>query len=213
MTAPPPKTQPWHQLPEERAPAHQAFQCFLELGPARTVAEAARRLGKRQSLLWRWARRHQWRHRVWAHDVQEAQRSEAAVREQRGAALRQRLEEVDQMGRACLVYFRTMVRRDPETGEINFDAHFTPQVALRFLELALKAQGAFDKPAPEETPDEQPAADLFGLADAELAELIDLARERADEQDQRKDNGDESDQSSTDEEEDEQHQEPADEER
>jgi hypothetical protein len=70
-------------------------------------------------------------------------------------------------------------------------------VALRFLELALKAQGAFDKSTPDEKSEDQPAADLFGMADAELMELIDLARERADQHDHRKDNGDESDRQST----------------
>jgi hypothetical protein len=106
------------------------------------------------------------------------------------------LDDLDRMGLACLAFFRTMVRRDPATAEISFDARFTPQVALRFLELALKAQGAFHRPAAEEE-GERPSADLFGLADTELMELIDLARERAGEHDPRKDNEDESDQDST----------------
>jgi hypothetical protein len=101
------------------------------------------------------------------------------------------------MGRACLAFFRTMVRRDPETGEVSFDTRFTPQVALRFLELALRAQGAFDRPAPDDKSAERPAADLFGLADAELMELIDLARERADQQHQREDESNESHEGST----------------
>ncbi|NIM05568.1 MAG: hypothetical protein GTN65_08115 [Armatimonadetes bacterium] len=101
------------------------------------------------------------------------------------------------MSRACLAFFRTLVRRDPESGEVVFDTRFTPQVALRFLELALRAQGVFDRKAPEEESDERSAADLFGLADAELMEMIDLARERADQQDQRKENGNESDQGNT----------------
>ena len=57
--------------------------------------------------------------------------------------LQQHLDDVGRMGRACLLYFRTLVRRDPETQEINFAPQFTPTVALRFLEVALKAQGAF----------------------------------------------------------------------
>ena len=130
-------------------------------------------------------------------DVQQARQDETVVRQQREGVLRERLDDLDRMGRACLAFFRTMVRRDPETGEVSFDARFTPQVALRFLELALKAQGAFDRPAPDEKSDERPAADLFGLADKELMELIDIARERADQQYQGKDNGNESDQGNT----------------
>ena len=189
--------QPGAQLPRESGPAYEAFRVFLELGGGRTVAEVVRRLGKKESLIWRWVSRHDWRHRAWLWDVRQAGEDEAAVRQQRESLLRERLEDLDRMGRACLAFFRTMVRRDPETGEVNFDARFTPQVALRFLELALRAQGAFDRTAPEEKSDERSAADLFGLADGELVELIDLARERADQQGMRKDDGDESDQEST----------------
>jgi len=188
--------QPWAQLPGESGPAYEAFRVFLELGSRRSVAEVVRRLGKKGSLIWRWVTRHDWRHRAWLWDVQQAGEDEAAVRQQRERVLQERLEDLDRMGRACLAFFRTMVRRDPETGEVSFDVRFTPPVALRFLGLALRAQGAFARPAAEDKSDERPAADLFGLADAELMGLIDLARERADQQHQRKDESNESDQGS-----------------
>jgi hypothetical protein len=140
--------------------------------------------------------RHRWRERAWLWDLHQVRQEETEVRQQRERVLRERLEDLDRMGRACLAFFRTMVRRDPETAEISFDARFTPQVALRFLELALRAQGAFERSAAEDKSDERPAADLFGLADKELVELIDLARERV-EQHQGKDNGNESNQGST----------------
>ena len=149
------------------------------------------------SLMRRWADRRRWRERAWAWDLHQARQEETVVRRHREGVLQERLDDLDRMGRACLAYFRTLVRRDPETGEVIFDARFTPQVALRFLELALRAQGAFDRTAPEEKSDDRSAVDLFGMADAELMELIDLARTRADQHDHRKDNGDESDQEST----------------
>ena len=189
--------QPWSQLPGESGPAYEAFRVFLELGSGRSVAEVVRRLGKKESLIWRWVTRHDWRHRAWLWDAKQAGEDEAAVRQHRQGVLQERLEDLDRMGRACLAFFRTMVRRDPETGEVSFDVRFTPQVALRFLELALRAQGAFHQPTAEDKSDERPAGDLFGLADAELLELIDLARERADQQHQRKDNGNEPRQGST----------------
>ena len=170
---------PWEQTPGESGAAYAAFLTYRDLGPGRSFVGAARLLDRNESLLRRWATRHRWRERVWAWDVQQARQDEAVVRKQRETLLRERLEDLDRMGRACLAFFRTMVRRDPETGEVSFDPRFTPQVALRFLELALRAQGAFLRPEPEETPQEQPETDLFGLADAELAELIELARERA----------------------------------
>ena len=205
----------WERMPGESGPAYGAFLSYRELGPKRSFVRAARVVGRHESLLRRWATRYRWRHRAWLWDAHQAGEDEAAVRQQREGVLRERLDDLDRMGRACLAFFRTMVRRDPETGEVSFDAQFTPGVALRFLELALRAQGAFERPAAEDKSDVRPAADLFGLADAELMELIDLARERADQQGMRKGDGDESDQSSTyeEEEQDEQHQEPADEER
>ncbi len=186
--------QPWAQLPGESGPAYEAFRTFLELGPRRSVAEVVRRVGKKESLLWRWVTRHDWRHRAWLWEARQAGDDEVVVRQQREGVLQERLEDLDRMGRACLAFFRTMVRRDPETGEVSFDARFTPPVALRFLELALRAQGAFERPAPGDGSDQRPAADLFGLADGELTELMDLARERADQHDHRKDRSNEPDQ-------------------
>jgi hypothetical protein len=197
MAAASAEPKPWEQMSGESGAAYAAFLTYRELGPTRSFVGAARVVGRHESLLRRWATRYRWRERAWLWDLHQARQEETVVRQQREAVLRERLEDLDRMGRACLAFFRTMVRRDPETGEVNFDARFTPQVALRFLELALRAQGAFDRPAAEEKSDERSTTDLFGLADGELEELINLARERADQQDQRKDNGNESDQGST----------------
>jgi hypothetical protein len=183
-------------MPGESGPAYGAFLAYRNLGAKRSFVGAARVAGRHESLLRRWATRHRWRERAWQWYLQQARQEETDVRQQREGLLHARLEDLDRMSRACLAFFRTLVRRDPETGEVVFDAQFTPQVALRFLELALRAQGAFDRPAPDDKSDQRPVPDLFGLADAELTELMDLARERADQHDHRKDNGNESDQES-----------------
>jgi hypothetical protein len=163
------------------------------------VAEVIRQVGKRKSLVWRWATRHDWRHRAWAHDLHRDRQDEEAVRRERETVLQQRLQEVDQMGRASLVFFRTLVRRDPETGEVSFDPRFTPPVAQRFLELALRAQGAFAPANAGEKPEQEPrpaGGDLFQLADAELEELIALAKDRA-QQDEQEEQEHDSDKGST----------------
>jgi len=141
---------PWEQMPRESGPAYAAFLACRDLGRSRTFKATADRVGKHESLMRRWATRHRWRERVWAWDLQQARHQEAELRHHRETALRERLDDVDRIGRACLLFFRTMVRRDPETGEVSFDPQFTPQVALRFLELALRAQGAFDRPSPDD---------------------------------------------------------------
>jgi len=183
---------PSEQLPEESGKAYQAFRSFLELGPDRTIAGVVKLLAKSESLIRDWAARHDWRHRAWLYDRDQSRQDQTAVRQHRATVLSERLDDLDRMGLACLAFFRTMVRRDPATAEISFDPRFTPQVALRFLELALKAQGAFHRPAAEDE-GERPSADLFGLADAELIELIDLARQRADQQNHKQETNNESD--------------------
>ncbi len=194
-----PKAEPgsWERMPGESGPAYGAFLAYRNLGAKRSFVGAARLAGRHESLLRRWATRHRWRERAWQWDLQQARQEETVVRQQREGVLQERLGDLDRMGRACLAFLRTMVRRDPETGEVSFDARFTPQVALRVLELVLKAQGAFDRPAPDGKSAERPAADLFGLADGELTELMDLARQRADQHDHRRDNDGEADQGRT----------------
>lgn len=200
---------PWEQLSGESGPAYAAFLAYRDMGTTRTFVATARALGRHESLIRRWATRYRWRERAWRWDLRQADQDEAAVRQQREEKLRDRLEDLDRMGRACLAFFRTLIRRDPETGEVSFDVQFTPQVALRFLELALRAQGAFDRPAADDRAEERPVGDLFGLADAELVQLMDLARERADQQHQRKDESDESDQNGTQQEQHDEWEEPA----
>ncbi len=187
----------WEQVQAESGQAYAAFVAYRDMGPRRTFVGAARLVGRSESLLRRWAGRHNWRERVWQWDLQQARQDETVVRQHRAAVLSERLDDLDRMGLACLAFFRTMVRRDPATGEVAFDPRFTPQVALRFLELALKAQGAFDRPSRDEKAEERPAADLFGMADAELMELIELARQRAGQQDPGQETDDESDQGAT----------------
>ena len=192
---------PWEQMSSESGPAYATFLAYRDLGPKRTYVAAARLVGRHESLLRRWATRHRWRERAWAYDLDQARQEETVVRQQRETVLRERLEDIDRLGRACLIFFRTLIHRDPETGEISFDGRFTPQLALRFLELALRAQGAFDRPAADDQRDARPAGDLFGLADGELEALIEAARERAD-QHQREENDNESHQGSTEDEQD-----------
>jgi len=178
---------PWEQREQESAQAYEAFLAYRDLGPSRTFKATADRVGKHESLMRRWADRHRWRERVWAWDLHEARQDEAAVRQQRDEMLQQHLDDVGRMGRACLLYFRTLVRRDPETQEINFAPQFTPSVALRFLEVALKAQGAFVPSNRRDEPEQGPRpseGDLFLLPDGELEEIMALAKGRAQQNEQ-----------------------------
>jgi hypothetical protein len=56
------------QQPNESNKAYAAFSAYLNLGPERSLAAAAKVVGKTKWLLERWSARHQWVDRVRAHD-------------------------------------------------------------------------------------------------------------------------------------------------
>jgi hypothetical protein len=58
---------PFEQQPDETAKAFEAFRVYLNLGPARSLAEVARNLGKSEGLIERWSRRHHWGERISEH--------------------------------------------------------------------------------------------------------------------------------------------------
>ena len=53
--------------------AFTAFQTYLEMGPQRSLAAVAARLGKSKVLMERWSRRHTWLERIAAHGAFQAQ--------------------------------------------------------------------------------------------------------------------------------------------
>ena len=166
----------WEQQPGESAQAYRAFCTFRDLGRNRTVAAAAAEPKKKHpSKLYRWSRQHDWWGRAYAWDLVEARQDEAVVRQQREGAIRQLTEDTSRMWRVGVAYLLSMVQRDPETGKPVFGPKFTPAVALRFCELALKVQTGLAGP-PDRADSDQPA-DPSQLTNAELKEIIGLARE------------------------------------
>ncbi len=167
---------PWEQQPGESAQAYEAFCTFRDLGRDRTVtAAAAEPKKKHPSKLYRWSRQHDWWGRAYAWDLVEARQDEAAARQQRDGAIRQLTEDSSRMWRVGVAYLLNMVQRDPETGKPLFGPKFTPAVALRFCELALKVQTGLAGP-PGRADSDQPA-DPYQFTNAELKEIIGLARE------------------------------------
>lgn len=57
----------FERLPRESVKAFTAFQAYLDLGPQRSLAAVAARLGKSKVLMERWSRRYDWSGRVAAH--------------------------------------------------------------------------------------------------------------------------------------------------
>ena len=57
----------FEQQPRESAKAFAAFSLYLNLGPERSMAEVAKKLGKSGGLIERWSRKFDWSSRVQAH--------------------------------------------------------------------------------------------------------------------------------------------------
>ena len=165
----------WVRHPDESSPAHAAFLAYRDLGQARTFVAAARSLAKNERLIRRWAVRYRWRERVWAWEVAQSRQDEEVARRQRDGALQQLMDDSSRLWRAAMAYFWTLIDRDPETGKPVFGSKFTPAVALKFCELALRVQTGLAG-RPDSVESDQPA-DPFQLTSAELRELIGVARE------------------------------------
>jgi hypothetical protein len=54
----------WSRLPNESAKAFAGYVAFAALGPDRTYAKVAAKLGKSEQLMARWGKRHNWHNRA-----------------------------------------------------------------------------------------------------------------------------------------------------
>lgn len=88
---------PWEQQPQETTEAYEAATIFFDLGPRRTFAETARRLGRSRGYVRNLATRHQWKERAQAYDQhrQQARRSQREQEPVKPAATPPPLEEAN----------------------------------------------------------------------------------------------------------------------
>ena len=69
MTTKPPE--PWTRQPKETNPSWEAFVAYRDLGPKRSLREAASIVGKSLTLLENWSARHEWVRRAGLWDAEE----------------------------------------------------------------------------------------------------------------------------------------------
>jgi hypothetical protein len=72
-------TMVFEQLPKESAKAFAAFRAYLGLGPERSLAAAAAKLGKSKVMMERWSRKFDWTARVLAHAAHLAELERLAI--------------------------------------------------------------------------------------------------------------------------------------
>ena len=169
----------WSRRRDETPVAYAAFVCYRDLGAKRTIVAVARELGKSESLLRRWAHRHEWRERVWAWDASQARDAEAVVRAEYQEALRRQLQAADRLERLGMAKLSGLVRRDPVSGELSLDPAVTVPHAISICRLGLEMRREVRPIMDAAGDEEQPPDELPGLTDQELSEFIALAKERA----------------------------------
>jgi len=168
----------WERRPEESSQAYGAFRVYLELGPDRSFVATARQLGKSESLIRRWAGRHNWRQRTYLWDLARARESEAALAQERQEALREQWEDAKWFRRVSKYKLRSLVIQDPETGQRTLSRELRVADAERLYRLALDIQRT---QVPSAAPTDATASDqaLEMLPEEVLQEIIALAKERA----------------------------------
>ena len=170
--------QPWERQPGESAVAYAGFRVYLELGPTRTLIAVARQLEKNRSLIYRWGERHSWRDRAYLWDRAQARETEAALAQEREAALGRPLQDASRVQRLSMAKISSLVIRDPESGEPVLSPNVTVADAIRLYRLGLEIQRL---QLPSTAPGGAAATDqsLEELSDPEVQQVIRLAREHA----------------------------------
>jgi len=170
--------QAWERRPDESRPAYDGFVAYYRMGQDRSLRRLAEVLAKALSLLGRWSSTYDWPARV--REWEEQERREAA-REKRHLSeqTRQRREEnAEQLERVAMVGLRSLVVRDPATGEPRFDQRLKPAEVAALIRVACQLL-----PTPhEQPPPEGDEADPLGdFSDEDLQQLNDMLQEGLDE--------------------------------
>jgi hypothetical protein len=173
--------QPWERRREESPEAYQAFVTYRDLAKHSFVG-AAKALGKSPSLLRRWARLYDWKDRVWAWDRAQTEADAVTIRQERDEAIRRSVRDADHLKKLAMGRFSRLVHRDPTTGELTLDDKVTPRIAVWLYKLALDIERSVGGEA--EATESSAEAELGLTSDAELREVIALARQRAQEKEE-----------------------------
>ena len=95
-------SEPWERQPGESSKAFQAFQTYLDLGPTRTLTEAARKLHKNRTTLGQWSARWRWQDRLSAYESELARKAFEAEAESR-REMAQRHARIDALAGSKIV--------------------------------------------------------------------------------------------------------------
>ena len=162
----------WERKPEESAQAFAAFETYLRLEQDRGLRAVAQRVGRHLSLMKRWSSRHGWRTRAAAWDASQRQHVVTETKAQE-AAYERRLRNAEQLEKVAMAGLRSLLVRDPDTGELRFDRRLKPAEIASLIRVACQMMPT-SPPAPAE--DDEDGA-LSDLSDADLIQLQSLLQQ------------------------------------
>lgn len=102
---------PSERQPKETGPAFEAFRCYLEMGPSRSVHKVARQLSKSDTLIKRWSSRWSWVERTRKFESQETAVKDDAHLEVLARRSRRQAEIAQLHGEATALVGREVLRR------------------------------------------------------------------------------------------------------
>jgi len=165
---------PWERTLGESAQAWAAFQAYLGLGQDRGLRVVAQRVGRHLSLMKRWSSRHGWRARAAAWDASQRQHVVTETKAEE-AAYERRLRNAEQLEKVAMAGLRSLLVRDPDTGELRFDRRLKPAEIASLIRVACQMMPT-SPPAPAE--DDEDGA-LSDLSDADLIRLQSLLQQES----------------------------------
>ena len=171
---------PWERQPGEGAKAYAAFESYKLLGPQRSITRVAASLGRHPSLIRRWCQGHGWVERAVAWDAEQARQVEGMLAQVREQGLKRRMEAADQIERLGMLALRSLIARDPQTGESRLDSRVRPRDAVALYRLAMDIQRSLPQAneAPTVTVEKAEQERLRQLTDEELKEVLALLQQR-----------------------------------
>jgi len=128
----------WDRLPGETSKAFAAFRGYLELGPQRTIAEAARVARRMPGQYKRWSAKWGWVERAAQYDANQAQQADVSRSVDRGEVRARLLQDNEHIRSVALGVLRTMIRRDTETGALTVDAGAAARAVVALFGLHLE---------------------------------------------------------------------------
>jgi hypothetical protein len=135
------QARPWHRLIEqgEGTKAYEAANAYFTLGPARSIAEVARELGKSEALLGRWSRAYRWVERAGQWDDHAASLERERNEVERREARRRMLDTHARLGQRAASVAGSWLDEYADGGSKRA-SDLTPAEAIRLLEAATRVE-------------------------------------------------------------------------